>query len=324
MAEATIKLENGTTITVSGSAEEIARVAMLYGGTSKSVAKPARNAQSRATEQTKPADKPEGEVDLSLIANTINDCDESEALEEHVLDDADTVNKVVMCLYVNDKYFNSKPALTTGEISKILSQLGISVSTSSVSLAISRKAKSFVMQDSVPKKGAIIRYWINRRGKQYFEEVLSGNKVATQKATPRKPRSKPVGTKNTDAEKSTASAPKGNKSWTYKPKYNATLDLHGLDEFSARYQAGNNSEHVVVFLKFLTDQIHLDTVSGDDIHTCFSEQKSKIKLPGSFINTLRNAQNRDHLITYEKGFTNIALTPKGENLFNHELAKRGK
>jgi len=324
MAEATIKLENGTTITVSGSAEEIAQVAMLYGGTSESVSKPARSAQPRAVEQTKPIDKSDDGVDLSLIANTINDCDESEALEKHVLDDAAAVNKVMMCLYINDKYFDSKPALTTGEISKILLQLGISVSTSSVSLAISRKAKSFVMQDSIPKKGAIIRYWINRRGRQYFEEVMSGNKVVTPKATPRKQRSKPVGTKKADAEKDTTSAPRGNKSWTYKPKYNAMLDLHGLDDFSARYEAGNNSEHVVVFLKFLTEQIHLETVSGDDIHTCFSEQKSKIKLPGSFMNTLRNAQNRDHLIAYERGFTNITLTPKGENLFNHDIAKRVK
>lgn len=320
MAEATIKLENGTTITVSGSAEEIARVAMLYGGGSQSATKPASSSRQNADKQAKAADELLDGVDVSLIANKINDCEESEALEEHVLDAADAVNKVVMCLYINDKYFDSKPALTTGDISKTLSQLGISISTSRVSLAISRKANSYVMKDNVTKKGAIIRYWINRRGKQYFEEVLSGSKVVSAKGGPRKQRAK------SDTSKKTGVVPatKGKRSVAYKPKYNAVLDLHGLDEFASTFNSKNNSEHLVVFLKFLTDEANIETISGDDIHTCFTELKSKIKLPGSFMDTLRNAQNRDHLIAYERGFTNITLTPKGENLFNHEIAKREK
>jgi len=320
MAEATIKLENGTTITVSGSAEEIARVAMLYGGGSQPATKPARSNRQNADKQTKAVDELLDGLDLSLIANTIKDCEESEALEEHVLDGTDAANKVMMCLYINDKYFDSKPALTTGDISKILSQLGISVSTSGVSLAISRKANNYVMKDNVTKKGAIIRYWINRRGRQYFEEVLSGSKVAPAKAAPRKQRAKPDTSKKTDASPAT----KGKRSGGYKPKYNAMLDLHGLDKFSSTYKSNNNSEHLIVFLKFLTDKANVEAISGNDIHTCFAELKSKIKLPGSFMNTLRNAQNRDHLIAYERGFTNITLTPKGENLFNHEIAKRVK
>ncbi|XAT60638.1 hypothetical protein GN278_07325 [Rhodobacteraceae bacterium Araon29] len=324
MADATIKLENGTTITVSGSAEEIARVAMLYGGGSKPATKSPRNNQQNSDKQTKAADELHEGVDLSQIANTINDCEESEALEEHVLDSNDAVNKVMMCLYINDKYFDSNPALTTGDISKILSQLGIPVSTSGVSLAISRKATRYVMKDNVTKKGAIIRYSINRPGKKYFEDVLSGKKVMLAKAKPRKQPSKAAETKTTNSVKGATPVPKGKRSTAYKPKYNATLDLHGLSKFAATYKSNNNSEHLVVFLKFLADEANIEAISGDDIYTCFTELKSMIKLPGSFMDTLRNAQNRDHLIAYERGFTDMTLTPKGENLFNHDIVKREK
>ncbi|WP_422037067.1 hypothetical protein [Roseibium sp.] len=324
MAEATIKLANGTTITVSGSAEEVAHVAMLYSGGSQPTAPSAKSGQPKEDIKAAATDGPSDDVDLSQIANTIFDCEETEALEKHILGHSDVVNKIMMCLYINEKYFNSQPALTTGEISKILSQLGISVATSNVSLAISRKANKYVMKDNVTKKGVIIRYSINRPGKQYFEEVLSGENVGLAKVRSRKQPSKFAGANKTNPIKSATPTPKGKRSTAYKPKYNATLDLHGLDEFSETYKSNNNSEHLVVFLKFLTDKASIESISGDDIYTCFAERKSKIKLPGSFMDTLRNAQNRDHLIVYERGFREITLTPKGENLFNHDIAKREK
>lgn len=323
MAEAKIELKDGTIITVSGSAEEVARIAILYGSAPQS--DPGSKRDSRP--KTPPKSRSDGdslqEVNLPAIANTIKDCDESEQLEDFVLDKQDNTRRILMCLYINEKYLNSKPALTTGEISKILSQLGIPVSTPVISVAISRNAQSYVMQDSIRKKGAIVRYSINRKGKKYFEEVLEGKNNTAEKPA-RRPRAKIKKSEEVSKEKQTNSPTKVKRTPAYKPRYNTALDLHDLNHFTAKHPTDKNSEHVIVFTKFLSDEIHHDPISGDDIYTCFSELKSKIPLPGSFMNTLRNAQNRDHLITYEKGFTKIELTAKGENLFNHDIIKREK
>ena len=172
-----LKLENGTTIDVSGSADEIAKVLTLYGAAPRAKTANLGKARQNTKQPAKNNGEPGNEVDLSAIANTINDCDDSDELEKYVLDKLDVMNRVLMCLYINDKYFDSEPQLTTGEISKILNQLGIPISTPNVSIAISRKAKSYVMADGVRMQGSIVRYSINRRGQKYFEEVLTGNLV---------------------------------------------------------------------------------------------------------------------------------------------------
>jgi len=321
MADAKIKLENGATVTVSGSAEEIARIVSLYNVSPQAGSTSAGSPRQPSVPKTHRSDEERQDLDLSSILNTINDCEEAVAIEEKVLNQLSVVNRILMCLYINDKYFDSEPKLTTGDISKILGQLGIPVATPNVSITISRKGKGYVMTDSVRTKGAVVRYAINRRGRQYFEDVLSDKVSAPDRRVLNRPskaeRSKP--SKSTD---SSGSGDNKAKTKSYKPKYNAELDLLGLKEFIDRYVLNNNSEYVVAFVKYLRGDLQLDLVDGSDIYTCFVELKKQVKLPGSFVNTLKNAQNRDHLIGYEGGFTNVTLTPKGENIFNHDIAMR--
>ncbi|MEO9969664.1 MAG: hypothetical protein ABJG15_07520 [Hyphomonadaceae bacterium] len=326
MADATIKLLNGTTVTISGSPEEIVRVVSLYGDT-QSNAPQATGAKNASQDTSSKNEAPQDQViDLTTLINTAKDCEEAELIESKVLDSDDVVNRVLMCLYINEKYFQSSPAMTTGDISKMLTQLAVPVTTGNVSNAISRKAKSFVMSDGVRKKGAVIRYSLNRRGLNYFGGILSGE---TQSISPPSPRKKartskpslkkePAGTLKQSPKVKKSKAKAGG----YKPKYNAQLDLHGLKEFVGSLSLKNNTECVIAFYKFLTKRDAERVLNGDDIYTCFDELKSSLKIPGSFMNTLRNAQNKEHVIGYESNFTNITLTPKGENLFNHDIIKR--
>ena len=337
MAEAKIKLPNGTEVAVIGSPEEIAKVVSLYNETNST---PAPKAETRPNQRTQGFTEHSVDaenqppIDLAAIVNTINDCDEADLIERIVLDESDVVNRILMCLYINEKYFGSKPPMTTGDISKILKQLGVPVATANVSIAISRKANSYVMYDGVRTKGSVIRYSINRRGFQYFERLLSGSEKVTSRqpknaATTKKKSSK---SKKMAARKARPSAEgldefvaKTKKSdVSYKPKFNNQLDLLGLEDFVSPMNLKNNTEYFVAFYKFLREKVGIETIDGDDIFTCFSELKSVVKIPGSFMNTLRNAQNRDHVITYERGFSNVCLTPKGENLFNHDIVKREK
>ncbi len=327
MAEAKIKLSDGTEVAINGSPEEIAKLMALYN--SSDAANPI-NAPKKMAEGEKHRDNPEQQsgIDLASIINTINDCDEAELIEEKILDKPDVVNRILMCLYINEKYFHSQPPMTTGEISKVLKQLGVPVTTANVSTTISRKANSYVMYDGVRTKGTVIRYSLNRRGIQYFEGVLEGTinvideKPRTVKRTSVKKRSASTNTDFLPADKTSIKAKKSDGG--YKPKYNKQLDLLGLGDFVKPLSLNNNTEYVISFCKFLKENAGLEIVNGDDIFTCFSELKAVVKIPGSFMNTLRNAQNRDHVIIYDRGFVNVSLTPKGENIFNHEIVKREK
>lgn len=329
MAEAKIKLPNGTEVAISGSPEEIATLMALYDGSGSTRAAKTPSKATKLEAQTEGSDhKPT--IDLTSIINTINDCDEAELIEKKVLDNPDVVSRILMCLYVNEKYFGSEPPMTTGEISKVLKQLGVPIATANVSTAISRKANSYVMFDGIRTKGAVVRYSLNRRGIQYFEGLLSDTESvihekphSAKKSSSKKPppKTKPGG----DLSRTGKSPSKAKKSGgTYKPKYNTQLDLLGLSDFVKPLNLKNNTEYVISFYKFLREKAGLGVVDGDDIFTCFSELKSVVKIPGSFMNTLRNGQNRDHVIAYDRGFVNVCLTPKGENLFNHEIIKREK
>jgi len=329
MADATIKLANGTDITISGTAEEIAKIMGLYNqAPSRPAAHQTNNKKSKTSSSSANSQKPKpndvGEIDLAAIINTIKDCAEAEIIETKILDNPDTMNLALMCLYINEQHFNSSPAMTTGDISRILKQLGVPVATPTISNTISRKAKSYIMYDGVRTKGAVIRYSLNRRGVQYFEGLLEGKTTPAVKAsTTTRPKRSPASAKPKAQVATKSAAPKPKKAvGGYKPKYNPKLDLLGLKEFIQKLTLKNNSEYLVAFHQFLTDESNLTVIDGDDIYTCFSEMKAEVKMPGSFMNTLRNAQNRDHLISYDSGFTNLTMHAKGSNLYHHDIVKR--
>ncbi len=179
MPKAEIILKDGTNITIDGTVEEVAKIVSLYksnGMNNANPRKPAANKNSSRKENKD--DEHIQEIDLAAMANRIRDCGEAEILEMKILDHPDVVNRILMCLYINKTYFDHQPPMTTGEISKLLKQLGVPISTANVSTAISRKAKALVMADGVRKKGSIVRYELNRRGIQQFEELIGSQRHA--------------------------------------------------------------------------------------------------------------------------------------------------
>ena len=63
--------------------------------------------------------------------------------------------------------------LTSGDIERITDQLGVKIAGSNASNVLSGRAKSYVSGDAVRKRGGTVRYRLNRRGIQYFENVLN-------------------------------------------------------------------------------------------------------------------------------------------------------
>ncbi|MDD5102793.1 MAG: hypothetical protein PHX93_00150 [Candidatus Peribacteraceae bacterium] len=174
MAKSHIKLPDGTDIIIEGNPDEIAKILELY--SVKSEASP--RSAGGSTKPHKPStDKGEmnGDHVLELI-NTIKECDESEKIEQTILDRLSLVNRILLPLYISHQHFRNEIALQTGEISKILTELGTPVSVSNVAHCIAGSAKSYVAGDKVRKRGQAVKYRITRKGLTYLTAVINGGK----------------------------------------------------------------------------------------------------------------------------------------------------
>ncbi len=84
------------------------------------------------------------------------------------------VDRILVPLYIVHKQFGDKFPMTSGEISKFLSQFGITIHISNVATTLSTTASKYVMGDKVRVKGQAVRYRLSRRGQQYVNTVIKG------------------------------------------------------------------------------------------------------------------------------------------------------
>ncbi|MFN0219778.1 MAG: hypothetical protein ACKVP4_13300 [Hyphomicrobium sp.] len=171
MPKANITLPNGTTIEIDGTVEEVQTLTAIYSAQAAKGTVPVRSAGAGYTPPLQ-ADEEDAEPDIAQIVSVIRDCDEAEIIERRVLDGRSVPNRVLLPLYILNKYLPNTMGLTSGDIEKITDQLGVKVAISSASTNLSGAVKSYVTGDAVRKKGAPVRYKLNRRGVQYFEELL--------------------------------------------------------------------------------------------------------------------------------------------------------
>jgi hypothetical protein len=106
--------------------------------------------------------------DLPLqIANKIGDCDESNAIQLRVLDRRSMDGKILLCFYVSSKYFGNA-WLTSGDIEKITSQLGVKIDKRNASNSLA-KLRQYLESGAVRKGGQPTPYRMNRKGVQRLE-----------------------------------------------------------------------------------------------------------------------------------------------------------
>jgi hypothetical protein len=198
MAKASIALPNGTQVQIDGTAEEIAKLMTLYAGAAAQPTpgvgtgiqapvlpkKKPKRAKRQTTGQQGTATAASGGLtpaDIAEIVNTTKTCPDAEAIETHILDKTSTVDRTLLPLFVVHEYLHAKHALTSGDINRITTQLGVPVSTPNASTALSGSASRYVMADGVRRRGgAPVRYTISRRGTQYMKAIVSGK---TQEAS---------------------------------------------------------------------------------------------------------------------------------------------
>lgn len=182
MAKASLKLPSGTVVTLEGTPEEVKRLLELYSGSEKGQPKPTEAGRTRRPRQAKTDGrraaterKKDGKPDLSEIVTLIKDCDEAEAIEKQILDRTAQVDRTLLALFVVHEYLDNAFGLTSGEINKITTDLGIPISQPNASRTLSGSASKYVIGDKVKKKGSPVRYKLSRRGVKYMKEVLAGS-----------------------------------------------------------------------------------------------------------------------------------------------------
>jgi hypothetical protein len=187
MAKASLTLPNGTVVQIEGTIEEVQGLLAFYGSGAAAhhtptppkktaTPRPKRRRSKHVPDASPPAD--DGGADaapnLSEIVNLTKTCDEAEEIERQVLDRASQVDRTLLPLYVVHEHLGNRFGLSSGEVSKITTDLGVPVSQPNASRTLSGTAAKYVIGDKVRKKGQAVRYKLSRRGVQYLKAVIGG------------------------------------------------------------------------------------------------------------------------------------------------------
>ncbi len=179
MAKASIKLPGGASVVIEGTPEEVNQILQLYSQESAG-STPSPPQRKKPKKRRPPAAKSStgtGDNDLvdhSGIVNLIKTCDEAEAIETQILDRASQVDRTLLPLYIVHEYLKNEYGLTSGDVSKVTTDLGIPIAMPNASNTLSSTASRYVIGNKVRKRGQPVRYKLSRRGVQYLESVLEG------------------------------------------------------------------------------------------------------------------------------------------------------
>lgn len=174
MPKSTIKLPDGTIITIDGNPEEIRHILSIYSTEQTkffSKQKPSSPSKKKGSQKAVPN---EDGVDLIMaILTSIKECDEASEIESNILDRISQIDRTLLPLYISKKYHDNKFSLTSGNISKILSDLGVPINITNISRILSGSARKYVVGDKVRKQGQPVKYLLTRRGVQYISGVIN-------------------------------------------------------------------------------------------------------------------------------------------------------
>ncbi len=222
MAKASLPLPNGATVEIEGSIHEVKELLEFYGGRAgKESGAPKKRASKKGTKAAEPAAPEAKGVDITEVVNLVKSCDEAEDIEARILDKSTQVARVLLPLYMVHEYLENAHALSSGDVAAITTQLSVPVAQPNASRTLSGTASKYVIGDTSRKKGAAVRYKLNRRGVKHLQSVIAGDagsvsneatghstrkkipKKAVEKTGPKKKPAKPKAAKKRASRSST-------------------------------------------------------------------------------------------------------------------------
>jgi hypothetical protein len=178
MAKASLRLPNGTNVTIEGTPEEIKGLLTYYGG-QQSQGETSENKTVSHSKKTKPthssSQQTQHEPDITAIVNMIKNCEESESIEKHILDRISTVDRTLLPLFIVHKHLANAYGLTSGDINRVTTELGIPIAAPNIANTLAGSASRYVVGDKLRIKGHAVRYKLSRRGFQYLQSVITGD-----------------------------------------------------------------------------------------------------------------------------------------------------
>lgn len=175
MPKATITLTNGTIVTIDGSLEDVNYLVNIY---TPSSSKPQIHKKTAKSKRVKVERPHSNKFDALRITNTIHNCDEAEKIEKNILDKPNELNRVLLPLYILEKYLKDESGLTTSEISKVTVKLGVKVSRQNSLRAVKFTGPKYIFSQSEGNR--FPRYQLNRRGMKYMDSVISGTAISDE------------------------------------------------------------------------------------------------------------------------------------------------
>jgi hypothetical protein len=169
MASARLTLRDGTIVTIKGSTEEIKAILMLHQpGDGQRV----HSARHRSHLQKKAKTAIERDSHIKIIEEQVKECNDFDVISSNILDARARLPKILLPLYIVERYLDEKNLLTSGEISCILRELGVRIDQPDVSKLLATDGSKYVVGDKTREKGSPVRYKILRRGVEYIEGLL--------------------------------------------------------------------------------------------------------------------------------------------------------
>lgn len=98
------------------------------------------------------------------------------------------------------------------------------------------------------------------------------------------------------------------------------LDTLKLADFYGQFEVSNNPEKILVFLKFLTDELGIESPNTDQVYTCYVAVNERV--PKVFSQAFRDASGRKFGYIDYNSPTDIQITINGSNYFNHDLKRK--
>lgn len=158
----------------------------------------------------------------------------------------------------------------------------------------------------------------------FKDNLLKINKLSMPTMDEGKPDSKPKTSskpkRRRTVRKKGATEENGSRISADKPKMDKDLDTSGLREFYDQFEAKNNPERILVFLKFLTDHLKIDLPNTDQVYTCYDAANERV--PKVFSQAFRDAGGRNFGFIHYNSPTDLVITTKGNNYFKLDLKRK--
>jgi hypothetical protein len=172
--KASFRLQNGTNVEIDGDPEDVQTLLAHFSSPGHAVTQSVKPRKIDATRRKSTTVEPAGaSVSEIEVVNWIKEQGSAPWIDE-ILDSRDVTRRVLLPLYVSEKLRPGVGGITSGFISRVLTQLGVKISIPNVSTELSGKANRLVLAGSVRRRGAPVNYRISRAGVALLEQASHG------------------------------------------------------------------------------------------------------------------------------------------------------